>query len=148
MLGRTLSDPEGADGEAGNWPGLDLLPLVTRYEAHKRVGRASGSFTGLASGPWRALNGVEVSGYEIRQGRTSPLDGQGATAVLRDREGQPLAWAAGSVLATSVHGLFESPAVLRALFGVGVKSLDDSFDALAEMIDSCFAPGLLARLCE
>jgi adenosylcobyric acid synthase len=47
-----------------------------------------------------------------------------------------------------MHGLFESPAVLRALFGVGVKSLDDSFDALADMIDTCFAPGLLARLCE
>jgi adenosylcobyric acid synthase len=143
-----LSDPEGVDGEAGNWPGLDLLPLVTRYEAPKRVGRAAGSFTGLAAGPWRALNGIEVSGYEIRQGRTAPLEGQGATVALRDREGQALAWAAGPVLATSMHGMFESPAVLRALFGVGVKSLDDSFDALADMIDTCFAPGLLARLCE
>ena len=148
MLGRTLSDPEGVDGEAGNWPGLDLLPLVTRYEAPKRVGRAGGQFTGLASGPWRPLNGAEISGYEIRQGRTAALEGQGATVALRDKDGQPLAWAAGSVLATSVHGLFESPAVLRALFGVGVRSLDDSFDALADMLDECFAPGLLASLCE
>jgi adenosylcobyric acid synthase len=145
MLGQTLADPDGVDGEAGAWPGLGLLQLATRYEAPKRVGRVQATFAGLR-GAWAALNGAELSGYEIRQGQTTALDRQGASAVLHGSDGQPLAWAAGSVLATSVHGLFESPGVLRALFGASVRSLDDSFDALADLVDAHFAPGLLARL--
>jgi adenosylcobyric acid synthase len=145
MLGRTLADPDGVDGEAGTWSGLDLLPLVTRYQAPKRVGRVDARFEGLR-GPWAALNGTAVAGYEIRQGQTAALDAPANSGVLHTKEGQVLAWSAGSVLATSMHGLFESPAVLRALFGVSVRGLDETFDALADLVDAQFAPGLLARL--
>ena len=45
----------------------------------------------------------------------------------------------------SAHGLFESPAVLRALFGT-VRSLDASLDGLADGLDRHFAPGVLHRV--
>jgi adenosylcobyric acid synthase len=145
MLGQTLSDPDGVDGEAGAWSGLALLPLATRYQAPKRVGRVQSRFEGL-TGPWAPLNGTLLSGYEIRQGQTTAIDRQRAVPVLQGTDGHAVAWQGGSVLATAVHGLFESPAVLKALFGAQVPSLDDRFDALADFIDEGFVPGLLERL--
>ena len=157
MLGESMADPEGVDGEAGGpWSGLGLLPLATHYLAPKRVGRVKARFEAPA-GPWSALARVELAGYEIRHGVTEPsgsagaLSGHGghgwpASPVLYDTDGRPLAWQAGPVLGTSVHGLFESPAVLQALFGARVRSLDDSFNALADLVEEHFQPGLLDKL--
>ena len=84
-------------------------------------------------------------------GITGAVSGHGghgwpATVVMHDVDGRPLAWQAGPVLGTSVHGMFESPAVLKALFGARVRSLDDSFDALADLVEEHFKPGLLDSL--
>ena len=43
------------------------------------------------------------------------------------------------------HGPFESPAVLRALFGT-VRSLDASLDGLADGLDRHFEPAVLHRV--
>ena len=62
MLGESMADPEGVDGEAGGpWSGLGLLPLGPRYVAPKRVGRVRARFEQPA-GPWSALTRVELSG--------------------------------------------------------------------------------------
>ncbi|MEK8029938.1 cobyric acid synthase [Ideonella sp. DXS29W] len=145
MLGQTLSDPDGVDGEPGHWPGLGLLPLVTRYQAPKRVERTRARFSGTG-GHWGALAGASLCGYQIRHGVTEPVSDAATQAVLHDAEGRPLAWQAGPVLATAVHGLFESGTVLRALFGAQVRSLDDTFDGLADLIETHFAPGALGEL--
>ena len=50
------------------------------------------------------------------------------------------------MLGVYVHGLFESQAVLRALFGAEVPSLDTSFDLLAGMLDEHLDAALLRRL--
>ena len=52
----------------------------------------------------------------------------------------------GEILATYLHGLFESPAVLQALFGRAPRSLDAVFDGLAEVVDTAFEPGVLWSL--
>lgn len=67
-----------------------------------------------------------------------------ASAVLP----QGLGWqnAAGNVLGVYLHGLFEDPAVLRALFGAAVPALDTVFDGLAAFIDTRFEPGTLMGL--
>jgi adenosylcobyric acid synthase len=67
-------------------------------------------------------------------------------AVLQDAQGEPIGWQHGSVLGVYAHGLFESPAVLRALFGADVPSLDDAFDTLADMVEEHFEAGALDRL--
>jgi adenosylcobyric acid synthase len=141
MLGEALIDPQDI---AGNMPGLGLLPLVTQFQPHKTVRHAAHVF-GAMSGPWAVLAGTAVHGYEIHQGQTVQHAGMApARAVLPDN----LGWqnAAGNVLGVYLHGLFEQPAVLQALFGATAPTLDTVFDRLADVADRHFAPGFLPSL--
>jgi adenosylcobyric acid synthase len=151
MLGEALIDPHAIDGNA---PGLGLLPLVTLFDPDKTVRRTQTRFQTLA-GPWAALSGVAVQGYEIHHGQTAQhpamaAKGDIAQAVLPDG----LGWQnlTGQVLGCYLHGLFENPAVLQALFGDpssrSVPTLDTVFDGLADYIDAHFAPGVLRSLIE
>ncbi len=141
MLGEALIDPHGIDGNA---PGLGLLPLVTVFERDKTVRHRRAGFEALA-GPWSALSGTEVQGYEIHHGRTEAHPQmEGARAAMPEG----LAWqnARGNVLGLYLHGLFEDPAALQALFGAAVPTLDSTFEALADFVDTHFAPGVLHGL--
>ncbi len=146
MLGASLSDPEGFDGLAGVVPGLDLLPLVTHYQAAKRV--LPGRFAWAeVHGVWRALSGIELQGYEIRQGVTQASAAQPLAAVaMRDAAGQAIGWQQGPVLGCYAHGLFESPAVMKALFGACAPDLETTFNTLADQVETHFLPGVLDRL--
>lgn len=144
MLGRTLHDHAGHDGEAfDTLPGLALLPLATRFAAVKELVRGPVGF-GVTTGPWAGLAGVEAYGYQIRCGQTVG-DGDGAVAVLSDAQGRSIGWQRGAVLGLYAHGLFEQPAVLQALFGAGVPALDESFDRIASLLEEHLDPALLAR---
>jgi adenosylcobyric acid synthase len=55
---------------------------------------------------------------------------------------------AGNVLGLYLHGLFEDPAVLQALFGASAPTLDSVFDGLAVYIAQYFEDGVLASLIE
>ena len=145
MLGEALIDPHGIDGNA---PGLGLLPLVTVFEPGKTVQRTQARF-GAVQGRWAALSGTRVQGYEIHHGQTAQhpamaAAGDLAHTVLPDG----LGWqnAGGNVLGCYLHGLFESPAVLQALFGTQAPTLDRVFDGLADFIERHFEPGVLQRL--
>ena len=51
------------------------------------------------------------------------------------------------MLGLYLHGLFENPAVLQALFGHGGHDLETTFTRMADCIEACFgAPALLALL--
>jgi adenosylcobyric acid synthase len=141
MLGEALIDTHAIDG---NGPGLGLLPLVTAFEPAKSVRRTRSRF-GELRGPWSLLSGVEVQGYEIHHGLTSQHPAM-APAVEAMPEG--LAWqnGQGNVLGLYLHGLFEQPAVLHALFGAQVPTLDTVFDGLADFIDRHFEPGVIAGM--
>ncbi|MDY0747902.1 cobyric acid synthase [Paucibacter sp. R3-3] len=142
MLGESLLDPFELDGNA---PGLGLLPLVTQYEREKLLRPAQVRFA--CSGPWQALDGVAAEGYEIRQGRTAQHPAMApATVAMTTQAGEAIGWQQGPVLGVYAHGLFEQPAVMRALFGQGLRSLDEVFDGLADFIDPHFAPGALLDL--
>ena len=144
MLGQGLNDPHGFDGEPGHSTGLGLLPLSTHYGRHKRVIPVQARFTDTAA-PWAALEGITAAAYEIRTGVTEPRSGAAARTVLRDAAGEAIGWQAGSVLGVYAHGLFEAPAVLRALFDTE-RSLDSSLDHLAGWLDEHFEPRFLDRL--
>jgi adenosylcobyric acid synthase len=141
MLGEALIDTGGIDG---NGPGLGLLPLVTVFEPEKLVKKTQARF-GDIIGPWAALADTEVSGYEIHNGRTSQHAGMGAGRVVMPGG---LAWQndQGNVLGVYLHGLFEDAAVLHALFGARVPTLESVFDGLADFIDAHFAAGVIPEL--
>ncbi len=67
MLGKTLSDAEGVEGEVGTCPGLDLLPLQTIMQANK-IARQR-----LVTSNYPEA-GLPIEGYEIHQGRTKTLN--------------------------------------------------------------------------
>ena len=144
MLGEALLDPYGLDGNA---PGLGLLPLVTQFEREKLLRPAELCFGSGLDGCWQALGGVRAQGYEIHHGRTAqhPSLAPARVAVVSDT-GEAIGWQQGSVLGCYAHGLFEQPAVMRALFGRDLPTLDSVFDGLADYIDTHFQPGSLQGL--
>ncbi|HEV2727370.1 MAG TPA: cobyric acid synthase [Solirubrobacterales bacterium] len=138
MLGNELRDPDGVDG-AGE--GLGLLPLVTTFGREKLVRRTRARFAPNLPGPWQALAGLELAGYEIRHGHTSAA-GRAEEAL----EGG-LGWAYGRVLGISLHGLFEQPELVAALLGTAPpRSLDAALDELADAVVPALDLELVERL--
>ncbi len=159
MLGEALIDPHGVEHTyLSNAPGLGLLPLVTVFEADKTVQHTQACFDiGMAAAevnnPWAALAGVQVAGYEIHHGQTQQHPAMAQSGdVARVVMPGGLAWqnGAGNVLGLYLHGLFEDPAALQALFGERlagpVPTLDSVFEGLADYIDQHFEPGVLNGL--
>lgn len=144
VLGEALIDTHGIDGNA---PGLGLLPLVTAFDADKTVRRTTATF-GALTGAWSALSGITASGYEIHHGQTAQHPAMAAKGDIAREVIPGLAWqnAAGNVLGCYLHGLFEDPAVLRALFGATVPTLEHVFDGLADFIAQHVEPGVLDAL--
>ena len=70
--------------------------------------------------------------------------GDVAVAVLPDA----LGWQnpAGNVLGVYLHGMFEDPAVLHALFGATTPTLNSVFDGLADYIGQHFKKNFLDSL--
>jgi adenosylcobyric acid synthase len=154
-LGQTLDDPLGLEGgQPGHDRGLGLLPLRTRFAPAKQLRRAQHRL-GALTGAWAPLAGQVVDGYEIHLGHSelAPAAGESAAstspspALLAVAPATPgLGWQAGPVLAIYLHGLFENPAVVMALFGRRPPPLDAVFDRLADCIDQHFVPGALMSL--
>jgi len=144
MLGEALIDTAGIDGNA---PGLGLLPLVTTFEVAKTVQRTQAQF-GAVRGAWAALADVSVMGYEIHHGQTAQHPAMAAKGDVAREVIPGIAWQnpAGNVLGVYLHGLFEDAAVLHALFGAQVPTLDSVFDGLAGFLGTSFTPGVLDAL--
>lgn len=157
LLGAHIDDPHGLEGGMpASSPGLSLLPLRTRFEADKLLVKTRARF-GTLHGAWAALAGLQAEGYEIRLGRSVQAiggdgydregDGGDTGSALR-RLGDPatIGWQQQSVLGVYLHGLFENPSVVEALFGVVPEPMDAVFDRLADALDGAFAPGVLDAL--
>ena len=115
MLGQTLRDPEGVESAARAAAGLGLIDMEVSFTPEKRTVQAVGALTG---GPdWLApLEGTRIEGYEIHSGANA--FGPGAQFWLADAaDGEPLGAcnAAGNVLGTYLHGLFDDGALADAV---------------------------------
>jgi adenosylcobyric acid synthase len=144
MLGGKLSDPFGVEGEA---QGLGLLPFATEFQQQKRYRHASHTLAPL-TGFWAPLSGASFDAYEIRHGQTHPTASPAAefTRELRPVLADHCGWQYGQTLALYLHGMLESPQVMRSLFGQQTPTLDDTLNGLADFIDRRFAPGALMSL--
>lgn len=133
LLGVRVDDPVGVEGST---EGLGLLPIITSMASEKKTTRVEVEMSGLAD-PWAPLNGLRVTGYEIRHGR---IEGD-------DCQVGPQLWADGNIVATTVHGLLEDPGVLEALTGTRPEPvLDHTFDLLADAVDDQLDTGLIEEL--
>ena len=109
MMGSSVDDPAGVEGDPGCAAGLGWLPVTTRFEPDKVLDRPAGRAVG---GPGA---GEVVAGFRIHHGRVTA--GSGAEAWLEADDGTVLGWQHGRVAGTTLHAAFESDlfraAVLR-----------------------------------
>lgn len=126
MLGERICDEGEVDGSA---EGLGLLPIRTSFARSKRTQRSSARFRQLPA-PWSALSGKVLAGYQIRHGASMP------TAPLAEAMPSGLAFVKGPALGIYLHGLFEQPEIVAALFGERpARSLQATFEALADAVE-------------
>ena len=105
MLGRRISDPEGAEAAPGTELSvLGLLDMETVFRGDKVQTQTRGRF-GEIEGLLSSLTGLSYEGYEIHMGRS--------------REARPALTGKGNVYGTYIHGIFDAPnvadEVLKAL---------------------------------
>ena len=126
MLGESVEDGAGVDGSG---EGLGLLRLRTRFVGSKITEVTSTGF-GRIGAPWAALTERRFDGYQIRHGRTQP------TGPVAEALPGGLGFVDGPVLGIALHGLFEQPEIISAVFdAVPTRSLDQAFDVLADAIE-------------
>ncbi|MCJ2109883.1 cobyric acid synthase [Methylobacterium sp. E-025] len=134
MLGRTLSDPDGIEGEARTVPGLGLLAVDTVMTPLKRLEAVSG--TSLP-------DGMPFTGYEMHVGDTTGADAERPLLRLADGRADGAVSADGLVSGTYVHGLFADDRQRAAwLARLGARSDGASYEAGIERVLDALAAHL------
>lgn len=121
MLGRSVADPAGIEGPAGETPGLGYFDMDTEIQSEKILRNVTGELVlpSLAQAkPSSASEGeaanIPVKGYEIHAGTTSGPAIQ--TPLLTLEYGDDGARSSdGQILGTYLHGLFDAKGVIEAL---------------------------------
>ena len=86
MLGQTVNDPDGIEGDIVSMPGIGLLSIDTTMVANKVTQQVEFEF-----------NGAKCKGYEIHQGISTTHE-----QVLQE----------GNCIGTYIHGFFDNAAVI------------------------------------
>ncbi|MES2205974.1 MAG: cobyric acid synthase [Pseudomonadota bacterium] len=143
MLGKTISDPKGIEGNIGQSFGLGLLDVDTRLLPEKRLTHAKG----------RCLFGdASVSGYEIHCG-VSHGHSNDRPAFLIDDQPEGARSEDDQIMGTYLHGIFDDPEALTAILQwaglkkaahldireLREKSIDRIADACLPLLDKLIA---------
>lgn len=102
MLGRSVRDPAGLEGPAGDTPGLGILDVETVISPGKTLAPVTGK---------SAVTGDAISGFEMHMGKTSGPDADLPMLLIADNPAdrpEGAQSANGNVAGTYVHGLFAS----------------------------------------
>ena len=107
MLGNTLSDPDGNEGDIPFLKGIGLLPVDTLFTSDKSRTRVQGEVTA------GELAGARLDGYEIHMG-VSMVKGD---PFCRLDDGKTDGCWQDNVYGTYLHGLFDTGEVTERLIG-------------------------------
>lgn len=140
MLGRSIADPLGLEGQPGTTAGLGFLAVDTTLETEKQLRNVSGHL---------CLEGQPaMTGYEIHLGITTGDGLMRAAVALADGRGDGAISADDQVFGTYCHGVFDHPEALTALLrwaGAGnVDTVDFAarreadLDRLADSVEAAF----------
>ena len=135
MLGNTIADPLGIEGEAGTSEGLGLLDVDTVLEPVKQLREVSGKYHGACHGHCDP----PLRGYHMHMGVTTGPDTGHPFAEI---DGKPEGAGNALVTGTYLHGVFGSDA-FRKTFLQNVAnptlnyeaSIDTTLDALAAHLE-------------
>ena len=135
MLGRTIHDPQGQEGQKGIFEGLCLLNIHTLLSSEKTVTSVQG---------YHCASGTSVSGYEIHLGQTTGPDLKRPFLQLQTRPDGAVSQN-GRIAGCYVHGLFSSDSFRHAFLSSLKKRkksslnfetrIDFALDALSEHLD-------------
>jgi adenosylcobyric acid synthase len=139
MLGRSVADPDGVEGLAGDSAGLGLLDVVTTLGGDKTLTQASGR---------DIATGKPVRGYEMHMGNTDGSDAERPMLDLGGRKDGAIS-SDGRVMGCYLHGLFASDAFRGAFLerlrtgraaGVAYETrVEATLDDLAEHLERSVA---------
>lgn len=118
MLGNTVSDPLGIEGEVTSHKGFAMMDYDTTLQAEKQLINVTGKLT---------LSDTKITGYEIHAGITEGkalenpsviLDGQPDGAISEDNQ----------ILTTYLHGFFDTPDSLQSILDWAGAKTTTHFD--------------------
>lgn len=135
MLGQSIADPDGIEGQPSEAAGLGLLDVTTVMKPEKRVALAQATYL---------PSGQQVRGYEIHIGDTDGPDCARHWLSINGR-GEGAASPNGRIRGCYLHGLFSADAFRTAFladWGMRVRnydyeaSVDDTLDKLAQHLEA------------
>lgn len=137
MLGTQIHDPHGIEGEPGSTAGFGLLDLQTTLERDKQLRNVNGCL-------WQ--DDVPVSGYEIHAGVSAGPALQQPFAILDDGRLDGAVSTDGRVIATYLHGVFDTTAACTELLQWAgleniqlfdyIELLETNFERLADTLET------------
>jgi adenosylcobyric acid synthase len=115
MLGKSIADPLGLEGEPGTSKGLGWLDIDTELHADKQLHRVKGQL---------CFDNASIEGYEIHAGISTGSALDKPLAYLPDRNDGALG-DDGQIIGTYLHGIFDHQQACQALLGwAGLKQAE------------------------
>ncbi len=118
MLGNSVDDPFGVEGEPGKSVGLGLLDVETVLQQQKQLKQLVGDL---------CFAEAKVSAYEIHAGETQGSDNARPVVRLANYDDGAVN-ADNNVMGTYLHGVFDQPEACKAILnwaGFGVENVVD-----------------------
>lgn len=143
MLGKTISDPDGIEGEPETIKGLGLLNIETNLIGDKTLTNVSGHCV---------KTNTDISGYEIHIGQTSGPDCSNPFANIN---GQNEGACNGNISGTYLHGCFTNDTFRQAfLKSLGVATshlafndvIDQTLNNLANYLEQSLDLDLILKI--
>lgn len=140
MLGKTVSDPDGVEGQPGISDGLALLDMNTILTGQKRLTNVTGTML-LDDGVY------SVSGYEIHVGKSvSDVESNDKPLIqLSDGSIDGLISPTGQVMGCYLHGLFDEFEATNAIccwagseeitYFDHIKNKEQAIDRIADAVE-------------
>nr|WP_224788552.1 cobyric acid synthase [Pandoraea terrae] len=159
MLGKTIRDPLGLEGDAGMTAGLGFLDFDTMMAPQKQLRVVSGHLSPAVAGSAPSTgaeasgSGAVVRGYEIHMGVTQGAALQRPSVHLEAASGAPARPDGavsddGDVMGTYLHGLFDTPDACAAILSWAglAHAQPQDYDALREASLERLADSVAAHL--
>ncbi|WP_428983402.1 cobyric acid synthase [Paraburkholderia diazotrophica] len=147
MLGREIADPHGVEGPPATVAGFGWLDFSTTLTRDKTLRNVTGRLAAFD-----VADAADIAGYEIHMGETHGPALDAPALLLDDADGRSRADGArsadGRILATYVHGLFDTPAACASLLAwAGLANAEPvDYPALREASLERLADTLAAHL--
>ena len=125
MLGAAIHDPDGIEGKPQSHTGFDLLDLETTLHADKQLTNVTGKLTSHVT---NNDSQIAIKGYEIHAGITTGDALKRPALILNDDKPDGAISNDNQILASYVHGLFDSPSALQSLLDWSGAKTTQGFD--------------------